>query len=165
MPAAYVKQIQSGEFFNLSKLLPNKFATTFAHTNIGKFCPKSKNVVPSKSKNNQHPAMDDCVYHLHECPNTQVSQQVPKTCFSMSLIRHAAQKHQGLGWCVYDHKFPRKAACPSLKWFEIDQQLWLLIFTISPENPQTRVPSFFQWTEAKKFKFLWGCKKRYPHLQ
>ena len=28
----------------------------------------------------------------------------------MSLIRHVAQTHRGLGWCVYDHKFRCKAA-------------------------------------------------------
>ena len=34
----------------------------------------------------------------------------------MSLIRHAAQTRSGLGWCVYDHKFPCKAALkPGLK--------------------------------------------------
>ena len=26
----------------------------------------------------------------------------------MSLIRHAAQTHRGLGWCIYDHKFDVK---------------------------------------------------------
>ena len=61
----------------------------------------------------------------------------------LSLIRHTAQTHQGLGWCVYDHKFCRKAALnPSLKWSEIDQQLWLLIFTTSPENLKREYPLF-----------------------
>ncbi len=42
----------------------------------------------------------------------------------MSLIRHAAQTHRGLGWCIYDHKFRCKAAFnPSLDWSIIDQQL------------------------------------------
>ena len=52
----------------------------------------------------------------------------------MSLIRHAAQTHRGLGWCVYDHKFRCKAALkPGLNWSLIDQQLWLMIFTTSPD--------------------------------
>ena len=50
----------------------------------------------------------------------------------MSLIRHAAQTHRGLGWCIYDHKFRCKAALnPSLDWSLIDQQLWLMICTTS----------------------------------
>ena len=28
----------------------------------------------------------------------------------MTLIRHAAHTHRGLGWCIYDPKFRRKAA-------------------------------------------------------
>ena len=52
----------------------------------------------------------------------------------MSLIRHAAQTQPGLGWCIYDHKFRCKAALnPSLDWSAIDQQLWLMIFNISPD--------------------------------
>ena len=53
----------------------------------------------------------------------------------MTLIRHAAQTHRGLGWCIYDHKFRRKAALNlTLDWSVIDQQLWLMIFTTSPET-------------------------------
>ena len=61
----------------------------------------------------------------------------------MSLIRHAAQTHRGLDWCIYDHKFRRKAALnATLKWSEIDQQLWLCIFTVSPEILRREYPLF-----------------------
>ena len=61
----------------------------------------------------------------------------------MSLIRHAAQTHRGLGWCIYDHKFRCKAALnPSLNWSLIDQQLWLIIFTTSPDILIQQYPFF-----------------------
>ncbi len=61
----------------------------------------------------------------------------------MSLIRHAAQTHRGLGWCIYDHKFRCKAALnPSLNWSLIDQQLWLMIFTTSPDILIQQYPFF-----------------------
>ena len=64
----------------------------------------------------------------------QFSDRSQELLSDMSLIRHAAQTHRGLGWCVYDHKFRCKAALnPGLNWSLIDQQLWLMIFTTSPD--------------------------------
>ena len=61
----------------------------------------------------------------------------------MSLIRHAAHTHKGLGWCIYDHKFRCKAALnPSLDWSTIDQQLWLMIFTTTSEVLAQQYPIF-----------------------
>jgi len=49
-----------------------------------------------------------------------------------SLIRYAARVHKGLGWAIYDHKFRQKASLDnSLVWSQIDQHLWLTIFTVS----------------------------------
>lgn len=59
------------------------------------------------------------------------------------FIRHAAQTRRGLGWCVYDHKFRCKAALNlSLDWSLIGQQLWLMIFTTSPDILLQRYPNF-----------------------
>ena len=62
----------------------------------------------------------------------------------MTLIRHAAQCHKGGGgWCIYDIKFRRKAALnPSLNWSEIDQQLWLMIFTVPAATLREEYPFF-----------------------
>ena len=61
----------------------------------------------------------------------------------MSLIRHAAHTHRGLGWCMYDHKLRSKAALnPTLDWSTIDQQLWLMIFTMSPDMLAQQYPIF-----------------------
>ena len=61
----------------------------------------------------------------------------------MSIIRHAAQCHKGVGWYVYDIKFGRKAALNhTLNWAEIDQQLWLMIFTVPPASLKEEFPLF-----------------------
>ena len=51
----------------------------------------------------------------------------------LSLIGYAARVHKGLRWAIYDHKFRRKTSLgKSLVWSQIDQHLWLTIFTVSP---------------------------------
>ena len=61
----------------------------------------------------------------------------------MTLIRPAAQTDRGMGWCIYDHKFRAKAALnPTLDWSTIDQQLWLMIFTTSPDMLAQQYPVF-----------------------
>ena len=51
----------------------------------------------------------------------------------LSLIRYAAKYHRGLGWCVYDVKFRKKAAANKfIKWSTIDSQQRLKTFTVAP---------------------------------
>ena len=55
----------------------------------------------------------------HEFPNR--SQEFLQY---MSIIRHAAQCHKEVGWCIYDIKFRRKPALNhALDWAKTDQQL------------------------------------------
>ena len=63
----------------------------------------------------------------------------------MSIIRYPAQFHKGLGWCIYDFKFRQKASLDkSLVWSRINQQLWLMIFTVAPSVLREEYPVFFQ---------------------
>ena len=49
----------------------------------------------------------------------------------LSLIRHAAKYHRGLGWDVYVIKFRLNATANTfLKWSVIDSQLWPKTFTV-----------------------------------
>ena len=56
----------------------------------------------------------------------------------MSLIRYAAWVHKGLGWqkwgwAIYDYKFGQKASRNHTSvWSDVDHQLWLTIFTVTP---------------------------------
>ena len=64
---------------------------------------------------------------------TQLPHHASELLECTSLIRYAARYHNGLGWCVYDIKFQKKAATDkSLKWSTIDSQLWLKTFTVAP---------------------------------
>ena len=164
IPAAYVKQIQSGEFFDLSKLLPNKFATATedepliltlenSALKVKKSSPASQKITSIEQWTTAFTIYMSALTHKFPSRSQDLLQY-------MSLIRHAAQTHQGLGWCVYDHKFRRKAALnPSLKWSEIDQQLWLLIFTISPETLRREYPLFSNGPKPKNSNSSGAAKR------
>ena len=109
VPANYVKEIQSGEFFELSKLLP-------------------KNLSPFDDGNPLTLTMENSVIEV--CKKAHSSTYITDieqwtTAFStymgifirrfplrsqeflqyISIIRYAAQFHKGLGWCIHDFKF------------------------------------------------------------
>ena len=147
VPAAYAKQIQSGEFFELSKLLPkNVFHTTDEEPVV---LTLENSVI--KVKRATQPATNVTEIEqwttvfttymsvfTHEFPN-----RAQEFLQYMSIIRHAAQCHRGLGWCIYDFKFRRKAALNKcINWSEIDQQLWLMIFTIPSAVLREEYPLF-----------------------
>jgi hypothetical protein len=53
-------------------------------------------------------------------------------------IRFAATKWGGYGWRTYDEQFRvLMSSCPSMKWNEINQRLWLLHITPSALTPST----------------------------
>ena len=134
-PASYMKQIQTCEFFELSKLLPkNLFATTneqpvslTLENSTLKVKTSTQSVTNIKDIEQWTTAFTTYMsVFTHEFPNR------PQEFLQyMIIIRHAAQCHKGVGWCIYDIKFRRKAALNhALDWAKIDQQLWLMIFTV-----------------------------------
>ncbi|CAB4017097.1 Hypothetical predicted protein, partial [Paramuricea clavata] len=146
IPASYVKQIQSGEFFDLSKLLPSSFPTA-ADDEPVVFTLENSVLKVKKSPATQKITSIEQLTTAFTSYMSVLTHKFPTRSQDLlqylSLIRHAAQTHRGLGWCVYDYKFRRKAALnPLLKWSEIDQQFWLLIFTTSAENLKREYPLF-----------------------
>ena len=50
----------------------------------------------------------------------------------MDTIRNAAQNNNSLAWLVYDFSFRQKAANnKQISWRNIDQQLWLRVFSLN----------------------------------
>ena len=147
VPAAYVKQIQSGEFFDLSKLLPSDFPATddgepVVLTLENSIIRVKKSNPPTQKITNIEQWTTAFTTYMGVL-TSKFPGRSQELLQYMSLIRHAAQTHRGLGWCIYDHKFRRKAALnATLKWSEIDQQLWLCIFTVSPEMLRREYPLF-----------------------
>ena len=135
VPASYIKQIQTGEFFELSKLLPkNLFATTneqpvslTLENSTLKVKTSTQSVTNITDIKQWTTAFTTYMsVFTHEFPNR--SQEFLQY---MSIILHAAQCHKGMGCCIYDIKLRRKAALNhALDWAKIDQQLWLMIFTV-----------------------------------
>ena len=148
VPAAYVKKIQSGEFFDLSKLLsknmsldnqPQEDIILTLDNSVIKARKASQSTTKITNIEQWTTAFTtymSVVTHMYPTRAQELLQY-------MSMIRHAAQTHPGLGWSIYDHKFRSKAAHnPSLNWAMIDQQLWLMIFTTSPHILAQQFPIF-----------------------
>ena len=114
VPAAYVKQIQSGEFFDLSKLLPSDFPA--ADDGEPVVLTLENSIISVKKPN----PPTQKITNIEQCTTAfttyigVLTSKFPgrsqELLQYMSLIRHAAQTHRGLGWCIYDHKFRQKAA-------------------------------------------------------
>ena len=137
LPAKLVKEILTGEFIELSKLLPKNF-----------------NVLNPSQDEPLTLTLENSVIKINKAKATYISDITEwTTAFTaymgvliskfphraselleyMSLMRYAARYLRGLGWCVYDIKFRQKAAAnKTSKWSTIDSQLWLKTFTVAP---------------------------------
>ena len=143
---SYVKDIQGGEFFDLSKLLPKNLSMydeddylTLTLNNAAIKVTKKRKSSPSQITEIEQwttaftTYMSAFTYPLSAQEFLQY----------LSLIRYAARVHKGLGWAIYDHKFRQKASLDkSLVWSQIDQHLWLTIFTMSPLALKEEYPLF-----------------------
>ena len=159
IPDKYVRDIESGEFFELAKLLPknlNKLSVgSHSSDNVG-FTISSAGISLTPRK----PQVLTSIEEWTTAFNTYmiiIVQKFPNRASEllqyMEIIRHAAKAHGGLGWCIYDHKFRHKAAASrTLSWANIDMQLWLQCVYLpqvllsyaktilfSPMDPQTKL--------------------------
>ena len=116
IPAQYIKDIQSGEFFDLTKLLPKNLSLYDEDDNlvlsldnsVVKVSRKSKPTASTSIANIEQRTMafTSCTSVLiHKFPTR--SQELLQY---VSLIRYAARVHKGLGWAIYDFKFRQKAS-------------------------------------------------------
>ncbi|XP_068689791.1 uncharacterized protein [Montipora foliosa] len=147
IPAQYVKDIQSGEFFELSKLLPKNLSEFNDEDNL--VLTLDNSVVRVSKKANTSTSITEIEQwttafttymsvFTHKFP--QRSQELLQY---LSLIRYAARVHRGLGWAIYDYKFRQQAGQNKTRvWSEIDQQLWLKIFTVAPSVLKEEYPLF-----------------------
>ena len=138
IPNKYVRDIESGEFFELAKLLPKNLNKS----NVGSDYPDNVGFTISSAGISLTPRKPQVLTNIEEWTtafNTYlliVVQKFPNRATEllqyMETICYAAKTHGGLGWCIYNHKFRHKAAsCRTLSWANIDTQLWLRIFTAS----------------------------------
>ena len=154
VPAQFVKQIQSGEFFDLAKLLPKH--ASVQHSEESMILTLENSVIKAKKAPNSFAKITDIeqwttAFTIYMSVFThQFPSRAQELLQYMTLIRHAAQTHRGLGWRIYDHKFRRKAALNlTLDWSVIDQQLWLMIFTTCPETLSQSYPLFSNGPQSR----------------
>ena len=144
-PAKYIKEIKSGEFFMLSKLLLkslNKLNYELEHCH--------NDYVEVVVENNQlktrkrRPEVITNIEDWTSCFSIYTAVLVQKYLFKatelvqyLNLIRYGAHHSPGLGWCIYDHKFRMRLSLnKSPSWGIIDKQLWLCRFTVSSTKLQ-----------------------------
>lgn len=141
IPASYVRLIQNGEFFDLAKLLPQNLQrlSTFENENVSLMVgPNSElklAMTPSNSRLKQIDNIEDWTtaftmfmkVFVKKFPN-----KASEFIEYLDIIRYAAKYHRSYGWLIYDYKFRHKAANDkSIAWGEVDQQLWVRVFTVN----------------------------------
>ena len=147
IPTNYVEEIQSGEFFDLSKLLPKNMSLHGEEDNVSLSLENSAIEVSKKTE------ASTSITDIEQWTNaftTYLSVFTDKFPLRsqellqyFSPIRYAARVHKGLGWVIYDYKFRQKASKnKSLIWSTIDSQLWLTIFTVHPGVLREEYPLF-----------------------
>lgn len=147
VPASYVKEIHSGEFFDLSKLLPKNLSLHDEEDNL--VLSLDNSVIKVSKKTKPSTSITD-IEQWTTAFTMYLSVLTDKFPFRsqellqyLSLIRYAARVHKGLGWVIYDYKFRQKASKnKSLLWSIVDSQLWLTIFTVPPAVLREEYPLF-----------------------
>ena len=105
VPASYVKQIQTGEFFELSKLLPKNL---FAPTNEQPVSLTLENSIIKVKTSTQSVTNITDIEQWTTAFTTYMSvfthvfpNRAQELLQYLSVIRHTAQCHKGVGWCIY----------------------------------------------------------------
>lgn len=147
IPANYIKEIQTGEFFDLTKLLPKRLSNTEEVEPLVLTLDNSViKVTKSKSTGCAITDIEQWTTAFTTYMSTlthKFPQRSQELLQYLSLIRYAARVHSGLGWAIYDYKFRQKAAVDkSLVRSDIDNQLWLTIFTVAPSVLKEEYPLF-----------------------
>ena len=137
LPAKLVKEILTGEFMELSKLLPKNFNVLHPLQDEPLTLTVENSIIKvNKAKTTSITDISEWTTAFSAYMGVLISKfphRASELLEYMSLIRYAARYHKGLGWCVYDIKFRQKAATnKALKWSTIDSQLWLKTFTVAP---------------------------------
>ena len=114
IPVNYVKKIQSGEFFYLSKLLPKTVSLHAKEDNVSLSLENSVIKVSKKTKASTSITDTEQWTNAFKTYLSVFTDKFPlrsqELLQYLSLIRYAARVHKGLGWVIYDYKFRLKAS-------------------------------------------------------
>ncbi len=163
VPANFIKAIQNGEFFDLSKLLPRNLHKVAMSLDEGEFSvsigPNSElKLAKNQSNKVQIRNIQDWTTAF-TCYMKIVVAKFPGKAAElieyMDTIRNAAQNNNSLAWLVYDFSFRQKAANnKQISWRNIDQQLWLRIFSLNSHQIASDLALFIK-----------GPSQNFPQVQ
>lgn len=151
IPPQYIRDIQSGEFFYLAKLLPKNLTPShfMGAQPEEPITLTLDNSTIKVSRNSTIPIseIEDWTTAFTSYMSVFIQKfpsRAPEFLEYMKLIRYASQFHKGVGWAIYDHKFRQKLSQDkTLNWAIIDSHLWLQIFTVPPSSLREQYSSFF----------------------
>ena len=150
IPGQYVKAIQTGEFFDISKLLPHNLNGLKGTNDESLFLAVNNDSTLKVEKRANNKKKISNIEEWTTAFNLFMKIFVDKfpskaseLISYMGLIRYAAFYHQSLGWYLYDQKFRHKVSNDkSLNWGAVDIQLWMMIFTVNQEKLMAEQPLF-----------------------
>ena len=154
IPSSYIRAIQSGEFFDIEKLLPENMHKISCEVGDGALSitvgSNSELKLVSRAAKKKIKTISDWTSAFTLYMKVIVDKypaRVQELIGYLDLIRYAAKYHNSFGWYIYDNKFRNKAANDrSLSWALIDQQLWTRLITVSQSQLEADYALFFQWT-------------------
>ncbi|KAK3753047.1 hypothetical protein QZH41_010019 [Actinostola sp. cb2023] len=151
LPASYVRDIQSGEFFDLSKLLPKNLSLYNVNDDENLTLSLDNSVIKVVKRRATTAAITEIeqwttAFTVYMSVFTvKYPLRAQELLQYVTLVRYAARVHTGMGWAIYDHKFRQKSGLDkSVLWSTIDQHLWLTIFTVAPSVLREEYPLFKQ---------------------
>ena len=152
IPQAFVRAIQSGEFFDISKLLPENLQKITSDVGDDPLAitidGNSQLKLIKQSTKKKIETIDDWTNAFTVYMKVVIDKYPARSrelLEYLDLIRYAARYHHSLGWFIYDNKFRYKAANDrSLSWAKLDQQLWTRIFTVSQSQLEADLALFKQ---------------------
>lgn len=158
-------KIINGEFVELHTLLPSNKDSDDKQVVVidGNILVKEK---VTKSSLDIHAWTDAFLIYasVYSSVHCNESQGLLKYMYN---VRLAASRVMGKGWLSYDEQFRhKKARNPSLPWFKVDQELWLLYVYNSRSSSQVK-SSPNQIKKCYDFNFKGFCNKapcNYFHL-
>eukprot|EP00112_Aurelia_sp_Birch-Aquarium-sp1_P019579 Seg4868.3 transcript_id=Seg4868.3/GoldUCD/mRNA.D3Y31 product="hypothetical protein" protein_id=Seg4868.3/GoldUCD/D3Y31 len=152
IPQTYVRAIQSGEFFDIAKLLPENLQKMTSDVGDGPLAitmdSNSQLKLVKQNVKKKVETIDDWTNAFTVYMKVVIDKHPVRSrelIEYLDLIRYAARYHHSLGWFIYDNKFRYKAANDrSLTWAKLDQQLWTRIFTVSQSQLEADLALFKQ---------------------
>ena len=162
IPEKIKREVLSGEFFELCKLLPKNLSNfhkdnepvevSLNGTTLKTTQPKTKKTITTIE--GWSTAFSSYTAIIIE----KFPERAQELIQYLMTIRYAANNTTGLAWVVYDNQFRTQAANNrNLNWGHIDMQLWVKIFGVAPSRLREEYSIFEHGPQPKGTRGAGTC--------